>query len=288
MPSDSQTAYANPGPSSPLRIANPCFPAPETQQAVSCVVATSPPLLANPPSPDPDKNSEESAKQKFLDVGHAFEVLSDPDKRKTYDRYGEEGLKQQQGGGGFHDPFDVFRSAFGFGGQQQQRRGQNMLAELEVELEAIYKGDAMTVSACAVRGREGELMRERSLRLGTRRFVTSAMGRAPGRTRTLSTARLAKDVGSDSFGTNSLLGSSSRSRCTAINVGVEGSGRSTFAPSARAIGSSTRLRNSTSISIGGCQRAPRSSSRARRTRVRIWRREMWWCGFGARGGREGS
>ena len=96
--------------------------------------SSAPPLLLTFP-PDPDKNSEESAKQKFLNVGHAFEVLSDPDKRKTYDRYGEEGLKQQQGGGGFHDPFDVFRSAFGFGGQQQQRRGQNMLAELEVELD---------------------------------------------------------------------------------------------------------------------------------------------------------
>lgn len=62
--------------------------------------------------------------------------------------YGEEGLKQQQGnGGGFHDPFDVFRNAFGFGGggQQQQRRGQNMMAEIEVDLGAIYKGDTTTV-----------------------------------------------------------------------------------------------------------------------------------------------
>ncbi|KAM0747534.1 DnaJ-domain-containing protein [Meredithblackwellia eburnea MCA 4105] len=92
----------------------------------------------------PDKNPDEAAGAKFLAVGHAYEVLSDPEKRKTYDRFGEEGLKQQ-GNGGFHDPFDVFRSAFGFGGggQQQQRRGQNMVAEFEVELEAIYKGDTM-------------------------------------------------------------------------------------------------------------------------------------------------
>lgn len=77
-------------------------------------------------------------------MGHAYEVLSDPEKRKLYDKYGEEGLKQQ-GGGGFHDPFDVFRNAFGFGGQQQQRRGQNMVADFEVDLEAIYKGDTITV-----------------------------------------------------------------------------------------------------------------------------------------------
>ncbi|KAK4703615.1 hypothetical protein P7C70_g2601, partial [Phenoliferia sp. Uapishka_3] len=98
-------------------------------------------------SKDPDKNPDEAAAAKFLAVGHAYEVLSDAEKRKTYDRYGEEGLKQQ-GGGGFHDPFDVFRNAFGGGGfgggQQQQRRGQNMVAEFEVELEAIYKGDTMT------------------------------------------------------------------------------------------------------------------------------------------------
>lgn len=81
-------------------------------------------------------------------MGHAYEALSDPEKRKIYDRFGEEGLKQQQGGqGGFHDPFDVFRNAFGGGGGGgQQRRGQNMIAEMEVELEAIYGGDTLTVS----------------------------------------------------------------------------------------------------------------------------------------------
>ncbi|SCZ97656.1 BZ3500_MvSof-1268-A1-R1_Chr4-3g07341 [Microbotryum saponariae] len=88
----------------------------------------------------PDKNPEESAKAKFLEIGHAYEALSDPEKRKIYDRFGEEGLKQQQGGGGaFHDPFDVFRQAFG--GQQQQRKGNNMIADIEVDLESIYSGD---------------------------------------------------------------------------------------------------------------------------------------------------
>jgi DnaJ-class molecular chaperone len=38
----------------------------------------------------------------------AYEVLSDPEKRKIYDRYGEEGLKQQGGGGGGGGAGDIF------------------------------------------------------------------------------------------------------------------------------------------------------------------------------------
>ncbi|CEQ39745.1 SPOSA6832_01274 [Sporobolomyces salmonicolor] len=97
----------------------------------------------------PDKNPDEEAKAKFLEVSRSFEVLSDPEKRKTYDRYGEEGLKQRENGGGGGDPFDVFRRAFGFGGggQQGQRRGQNMLAEIEVDLKAMYQGDSIKVGS---------------------------------------------------------------------------------------------------------------------------------------------
>ncbi|GAA6037122.1 hypothetical protein JCM8097_008746 [Rhodosporidiobolus ruineniae] len=97
----------------------------------------------------PDKNDSEEAKTKFLEVSRAYEVLSDPEKRRTYDRFGEEGLKQREGGGGHGgDPFDIFRNAFGFGGGggQQQRRGQNMLAEIQVDLKAMYEGDSMKFS----------------------------------------------------------------------------------------------------------------------------------------------
>jgi DnaJ-related protein SCJ1 len=48
----------------------------------------------------------------------AYEVLMDDEKRSIYDRYGEEGLKQNNGGGGgggFHDPFDIFSHFFGGG-----------------------------------------------------------------------------------------------------------------------------------------------------------------------------
>ncbi|KAK4058724.1 DnaJ- protein scj1 [Microbotryomycetes sp. JL221] len=98
----------------------------------------------------PDKNQDELAREQFLQVGKAYDVLSDPEKRKIYDRYGQEGLNQHtNGGGGFHDPFEMFRQAFGGGGtgqQQQQRRGQNMLADLTIELESVYTGDTVTIS----------------------------------------------------------------------------------------------------------------------------------------------
>ena len=65
----------------------------------------------------PDKNTNDpEATDKFANVNNAYEVLSDPDKRNIYDKYGEEGLKQQGAGGGGQrggDPFDVFNSFFG-------------------------------------------------------------------------------------------------------------------------------------------------------------------------------
>lgn len=56
----------------------------------------------------------------FKELAQAYEVLSDPDKREIYDQYGEDALKEGMGGGGGHDPFDIFQSFFGgspFGGE---------------------------------------------------------------------------------------------------------------------------------------------------------------------------
>ena len=54
-------------------------------------------------------------------MAQAYEVLSDPEKREIYDQYGEDALKEGMGGGGGgHDPFDIFQSFFGgspFGGK---------------------------------------------------------------------------------------------------------------------------------------------------------------------------
>ncbi|KAG0056685.1 DnaJ- protein scj1 [Gryganskiella cystojenkinii] len=99
----------------------------------------------------PDKNpGSKEAEEKFVEVAAAYEVLSDKDKKAIYDRYGEEGLKQQQGqgGGGFHDPFDIFAQFFGGGSRQHQheeRRGPEMRLELEVTLEELYVGKSIEI-----------------------------------------------------------------------------------------------------------------------------------------------
>jgi len=91
----------------------------------------------------PDKNKESGASDKFVEISNAYEVLSDDEKRRIYDQYGEEGLKE--GGRAKHtNPFDLF-SQFGFGGQQQgghgdKRKGPNIVVPIEVELRDLYLG----------------------------------------------------------------------------------------------------------------------------------------------------
>jgi molecular chaperone DnaJ len=68
----------------------------------------------------PDKNpGDKTAEDKFKELGEAYEVLSNPDKRAAYDRFGHQAFTQGGGGfggaGGMHDPFDVFREVFGAG-----------------------------------------------------------------------------------------------------------------------------------------------------------------------------
>ncbi|KAA8593102.1 hypothetical protein FQN60_018557 [Etheostoma spectabile] len=90
----------------------------------------------------PDRNPDDpKAQDKFADLGAAYEVLSDEEKRKQYDTYGEDGLKE--GHHGSHN--DIFSSFFGdfgfmFGGNRQQQdrnipRGNDITLDLEVTLE---------------------------------------------------------------------------------------------------------------------------------------------------------
>ena len=70
----------------------------------------------------PDKNpGDKSAEENFKVVGEAYEALSDSQKRAAYNQYGHAAFdpRMRAGAGragGFHDPFDIFREAFGGGG----------------------------------------------------------------------------------------------------------------------------------------------------------------------------
>lgn len=89
----------------------------------------------------PDKNPSPEATEKFKEINEAYEVLSDEQKRETYNTYGKEGLNEA----GFHasNPFDFFGSIFGGGFGRQDRgpkRGADLKHPLNLTLADLYKG----------------------------------------------------------------------------------------------------------------------------------------------------
>ncbi|KAG6041207.1 hypothetical protein E4U41_005592 [Claviceps citrina] len=94
----------------------------------------------------PDKNpGDESAHEKFVQVSEAYDVLSDAETRSIYDRYGHDGVKQHKnGGGGGHDPFDLFGRFFGghghFGRSPEEPRGHNVEVKVGISLRDFYNG----------------------------------------------------------------------------------------------------------------------------------------------------
>ena len=93
----------------------------------------------------PDVNPSADASERFKDVTHAYDVLSDPQQRERYDLGPQAGFGGGGGGGaGFGDIFDAFFGGGG-GGQRQgprsrRERGQDALLRLEVDLEEIVFG----------------------------------------------------------------------------------------------------------------------------------------------------
>ncbi|KAM6945919.1 dnaJ homolog subfamily C member 10 [Aplochiton taeniatus] len=62
----------------------------------------------------PDKNpNDQKAHDRFVEINRAYEVLKDDDLRKKYDKYGEKGLDEQQGGGGRYESWNYYRYDFG-------------------------------------------------------------------------------------------------------------------------------------------------------------------------------
>ena len=108
----------------------------------------------------PDKNPDDPhAEEKFKELGEAYDVLIDRDKRAAYDRFGHAAFAAGGagfGGGGFHDPFDIFREVFGSGGigggifetffggagirAQDRQRGSDLRYDMEIRLEEAAFG----------------------------------------------------------------------------------------------------------------------------------------------------
>lgn len=71
--------------------------------------------------------------------------MSNPEKKRIYDQGGEQALKEGgMGNSGFSSPMDIFDMFFGggFGGRRgrRERRGQDVMHQLSVSLEELYKG----------------------------------------------------------------------------------------------------------------------------------------------------
>jgi len=125
----------------------------------------------------PDRNKSAEATQKFKEINHAYEVLSDQKKRQMYDQYGKEAFEKGgfgkasyggQGGpfggygpftytysstgnagnpfegfdfGGFSDPFDIFEQFFGgFGGATRSRTRARELYEIVLTFDEAVRG----------------------------------------------------------------------------------------------------------------------------------------------------
>jgi len=96
----------------------------------------------------PDVNKQDGAEEVFKEINRAYEVLSEPEMRNRYDRFGEAAVGGATGAGGFQDFSDmggfadIFESFFGgFGGtaQTSRRRGPTRGDDLRLDLKLSFK-----------------------------------------------------------------------------------------------------------------------------------------------------
>src|SRR5436190_16349813 len=154
----------------------------------------------------PDKNpGDKAAEEKFKELGEAYEILSDPQQRAAYDQYGHAASdprrRATRGGGGFHDPFEIFREVFNqrgpaggsifedlFGGARQAPSGPQRGADLRYDMEITFEEAAFgaekeitvtkldTCETCRGSGAEGDARYRTCQTCGGRGQVVSSRG----------------------------------------------------------------------------------------------------------------
>lgn len=139
----------------------------------------------------PDKGGDE---QKFKEVSAAYEVLSDPDKRAKYDKYGLEGISDDGGPGG-RSADDIFSMFFGGGGRGGgrggPRKGEDVNHPIKVSLEDLYNGKTVKLAInrqvqvgearmCATCDGQGVVVELRQIALGMVQQVQKRCGDCKG------------------------------------------------------------------------------------------------------------